>query len=176
MNTSALPLLPLGATVEVSELPYVVTGTTVPEIRLSLSEAATEALGDPNVHLHRPTLSLSYRYGQQGEYCVMTWITIDLESAIEAPGWTDRDAADSTLVTMWDTYIISLRGHELTHQEYLYRQARDIARELYRIETPRCALMPEMANATAARIKDRYSQLNEQFDEKNGTITWPPEE
>ena len=30
MGTGALPPLPLGATLEVSELPYVVTGTTVP--------------------------------------------------------------------------------------------------------------------------------------------------
>ena len=58
----------------------------------------------------------------------------------------------------------------------MYRRARDISRELYRIESPTCALMRQMANSTAARINDRYRQLNEQFDEDNGTITWPPSE
>jgi len=105
---------------------------------------------------------------------VMTWIRIELESVIQAPGWTDREAADSALVSMWDTYLTTLRGHEFTHQEYLHHQARDISRELYRIESPTCLLMAAMANATAARINDRYSQLNERFDEENGTITWPP--
>ena len=176
MGAGALPLLPLGATLEISELPYVVTGTTVPEIRLSLSRAATEALEGSSVDLHRPSLSLDYRYGQQGERCVMTWIRIELESTIEAPGWTDRDAADSALVSMWDTYLTTLRGHEFTHQEYLHHQARDISRELYRIESPTCAMMPQMANATAARIDERYRQLNQRFDEENGTITWPPGE
>ena len=174
MGTGALPPLPLGATVEVSELPYVVTGTTVPEIRLSLSTAAAEALEGSIIDLHRSSLNLDFRYGQQGERCVMTWIAMELESAIEAPGWTDREAADSALVTMWDTYLTTLRGHEFTHQEYLHHQARDISRELYRIESPTCLLMAAMANATAARINDRYSQLNERFDEENGTITWPP--
>ena len=174
MGTGALPPLPLGATLEVSELPYVVTGTTVPEIRLSLSTAAAEALEGSSVDLHRSSLSLDFRYGQQGEHCVMTWIRIELESVIQAPGWTDREAADSALVTMWDTYLTTLRGHEFTHQEYLHHQARDISRELYRIESPTCLLMAAMANATAARINDRYSQLNERFDEENGTITWPP--
>ncbi len=174
MGTGALPPLPLGATVEVSELPYVVTGTTVPEIRLSLSTAATEALEGSSIDLHRSSLSLDYRYGQQGEHCVMTWIRIELESVIQAPGWTDREAADSALVTMWDTYLTTLRGHEFTHQEYLYRQARDISRELYHIESPTCLLMAAMAISTAERINERYSQLNEKFDEENGTITWPP--
>ena len=174
MGTGALPPLPVGATVEVSELPYVVTGTTVPEIRLSLSTAAAEALEGSIIDLHRSSLNLDFRYGQQGEHCVMTWIAMELESAIEAPGWTDREAADSALVTMWDTYLTTLRGHEFTHQEYLHHQARDISRELYRIESPTCLLMAAMANATAARINDRYSQLNERFDEENGTITWPP--
>ena len=58
MGTGALPPLPLGATLEVSELPYVVTGTTVPEIRLSLSRAATEALEGSSIDLHRSSLSL----------------------------------------------------------------------------------------------------------------------
>ena len=174
MGTGALPPLPLGATLEVSELPYVVTGTTVPEIRLSLSTAAAEALEGSIIDLHRSSLNLDFRYGQQGEHCVMTWIAMELESAIEAPGWTDREAADSALVTMWDTYLTTLRGHEFTHREYLHHQARDISRELYRIESPTCLLMAAMANATAARINDRYSQLNERFDEENGTITWPP--
>jgi predicted secreted Zn-dependent protease len=175
MGTGALPPLPLGATLEVSELPYVVTGTTVPEIRLSLSTAATEALEGSSVDLHRSSLTLDYRYGQQGEHCVMTWIGMELELAIEAPGWTDREAADSALVSMWDTYLTTLRGHELTHQEYLHQQARDISRELYHIESPTCLLMAAMAISTAARIDERYRQLNQQFDEENGNITWPPQ-
>ena len=174
MGTGALPPLPLGATLEVSELPYVVTGTTVPEIRLSLSTAATEALEGSIIDLHRSSLNLDFRYGQQGEHCVMTWIAMELESAIEAPGWTDREAADSALVTMWDTYLTTLRGHEFTHQEYLHHQARDISRELYHIESPTCLLMAAMAISTAERINERYSQLNERFDEENGTVTWPP--
>ena len=117
-------------------------------------------------------LSLSYRYGRQGVYCEMTWITIELESAIQAPAWTDREAADSTLVAMWDTYITALRGHEHTHREYLYRQAGDIALELYGIESLTCALMEQTANSTAARINDRYRRLNEQFDEENRTMAW----
>ena len=63
----------------------------------------------------------------------MTWIAAELESVIQVPQWNEREAADSTLVAMWDTYITALRGHEDTHREYLYRQARDISRELYRI-------------------------------------------
>jgi len=36
--------------------------------------------------------------------------------------------------------------------------------------------MQQMANSTAARINDRYAQLNERFDRDHGTITWPPRE
>ena len=49
MGAQTLPLLPLGATVQVSELPYIVTGTTVPEIRMSLQKAATEAMESSHV-------------------------------------------------------------------------------------------------------------------------------
>ena len=176
MGARTLPALPAGVTARVSELPYIVTGTTVPEIRTSLRTAATEALERSHVDPHRSRLSLDYRYGLQGAYCGMTWITIELESTIQVPRWTDREAAESTLVAMWDTYITALRGHEYTHREYLHHRARDISRELYRIESPTCASMEQMASSTVARIDERYWQLNAQFDEENRTVTWPPRE
>lgn len=179
MGARALPPLPRGVTAQVSELPYIVTGTTVLEIRLSLRTAANAALGGPSgrVGLHRSRLRYSYRYRHQGIYCVMTSVTIELESAIQVPRWTDREAADSTLVVMWDTYITALRGHEYTHREYLYRRAREISRELYRIESPTCNLMQPRANSTVQLINDRYRKLNRQFDEESrGTLRWPPRE
>ncbi len=174
LGMRALPLLPLGTTVEVSELAYAVTGTTVPEIRQSLRAAPAESLEDSSIELHTPSLSLSYRYGQQGDHCVRTWIDIAFESSTQAPEWTDREAADPTLVTLWDTYITALRGQEFTRQEYLYSWAADLSRELYSIESPRCVFIPQMASWTAARINDRYAQVMEQFDEDE-TVVWPPE-
>lgn len=176
LDMRALPLLPVGTTVQVSELAYAVTGTTVPEIRQSLHAGPTESPEEGSIEFQTPSLSLSYRYGQQGDHCVMTWIDIALESATQAPEWTDREAADPTLVTMWDRYITALRGQEFTRQEYLYSWAADLSRELYSIESPRCVFMPQMASWTAARINDRYAQLMEQFDEENETVVWPPEQ
>ncbi len=177
MGARALPPLPRGVTAHVSELPYIVTGTTVPGIRLSLRTAATAALGSGRVGLHSSRLRYSYRYRSQGIYCVMTSVTIELESAIQVPRWTDREGADSTLVAMWDTYITALRGHEYTHREYLYRRARDISGELYRIESPTCDLMQPRANSTVRLINDRYRKLNRRFDEESrGTLRWPPRE
>jgi predicted secreted Zn-dependent protease len=179
MGARVLPSLPRGVRAEVWEVPYIVTGTTVPEIRLSLRTAATAALGGPSgrVGLHSSRLRYSYRYGYQGSYCQMTDVSIELESAIQVPRWTHREAADSTLVTMWDAYITALRGHEYTHREYLYRRARDIYRELYRIKRPTCDSMQSRANSTVQLINDRYRELNEQFDEESrGTLTWPPRE
>ncbi len=175
-NAGAPPPLPLGATVEVSEVPYVVTGTTVPEIRESLLTSAAEALESSHVDPHGSSLSLTYRYGHQGVYCEVTWVTIELKSAIQVPEWSDLELADSTLAAWWGTYITALRSHEDTHREYLYRQASDVARELYHIESPTCAMMPQTANSTMARIDDQYRQLNERFDRDNGTITWPSRE
>ena len=176
MGARVLPPLPRGVTAKVSEMPYIVTGTTVREIRLSLRTAATAALGSGRVGLHRSMLRYSYRYGQQGTYCGMTAVTVELESAIQVPRWTDREAADSTLVAMWDTYITALRGHEYTHREYLYRRAKDISRELYGITTA-CNSMQSRANSTVRLINNRYRKLNEQFDEESrGTLTWPPRE
>ncbi len=177
MGARALPPLPRGVTAQVSEVPYIVTGTTVLEIRRSLRTAAAAALGRSLVGLHTSSLRYSYRYRNQGISCGMTNVTIELESAIQVPRWTDREAADSTLVAMWDTYITALRGHEYTHREYLYRRARDISRELYRIESPVCGLMQSRANSTVRLINERYRKLNRQFDEESrGTLTWPPRE
>ena len=174
VDVGTLPLLPIGATVEVSELPYLVRGTTVPEIGMSLRTAASEAVQSSPIDPHRSRLSVDYRYGIQGVYCEMTWIAIELKSSIQVPQWADREAADPTLVAMWDSYVLALRVHEYTHREYLFGQARDISRELYRIESTTCESMQQMATSTAARINDRYGQLNERFDEANGAITWPP--
>lgn len=179
MGARVLPPLPRGVTATVSELPYIVTGTTVPEIRLSLRTAANAALGGPSgrVGLHRSRLRYSYRYRHQGIYCLMTDVTVELESAIQVPRWTDREAADSTLVAMWDAYITALRGHEYTHREYLYRRAKDVSRELYRVTSPTCNTMQSRANSTVRLINDRYRRLNEQFDEESrGTLRWPPRE
>lgn len=177
MGARALPPLPRGVTAEAYESPYTVTGTTVSEIRLSLRTAATAALGPRRVGLHRWNLSYRYRYGQQGRHCEITDVTVELESAIQVPRWTDREGADSTLVAMWETYITALRGHEYTHREHSYRAAREISRELYRIESPQCAGMQSIANSTARIILDRYRRLGQQFDEESrGTITWPPRE
>ena len=173
----ALPPLPAGVTAEVSEVSYIVRGATVPEIRLSLRTAATAALGSGQVGLHTSRLRYSYRFGHQGIYCEMTDVTIELESAIQVPRWTDREAADSTLVAMWDKYITALRGHEYTHREYLYRRAKDISRELSRVTSPTCDTMQSRANSTVRLINDRYRRLNEQFDEESrGTLRWPPRE
>ena len=172
----ALPPLPSSVRAEVTEIPYTVTGTTVAEIRLSLLTAATAALGTGPVGLHSARLTPRYSYGQQGSYCEITDLTIELESAIQVPRWRDRYAAGSTVIAMWDAYIRELRGHEYTHRENLYLQARDISRELYRIERPTCASMQSVVNSILVRIYDRYSQLNEEFDQENGTIAWPPRE
>ena len=98
MGARGLPVLPVGATAAVSEVPYVVTGTTVPEIRLSLRTAATAALGNSatsrRVGLHRSWLGYRYRFAQQGVSCQITEVTIELESTIQVPRWTDREAAD----------------------------------------------------------------------------------
>ena len=172
-----LPPLPRGVTAEVSELPYTVRGTSVEEILVSLRTAANAALGGSSrVGLHRSSVSLEYRYVQRGSYCEVTDVTIEVESAIQVPRWADRRAADSTLVRMWDTYITALRGHEYTHREYLYSQARDISRELYRIESPTCVSIESTVTSTIGRVNERYRRLNEQFDEENGTIAWPPRE
>ena len=171
----ALPPLPSGVRADVTEIPYTVTGTTVAEIRLSLRTAATATLGSGPVGLHRGRFALRYSYGQNpgSGGCEITDLTIELESAIQVPRWTDRETADSTLVAMWDAYITELRGHEYTHREYLYRRARDISRELYRIERSTCASMESIVNSTIQRVEERYRRLNEEFDEENGIIAWP---
>ena len=175
LGARALPPLPRGVTAEISELPYTVRGTTVDEIRMSLLAAASAALGGSSrVGLHRSSVRLEYQYVQQGSYCEMTDVTIEVESAIQVPRWADRGTADSELVRTWGTYIAALRGHEYTHREYLYRQARDISRELYRIESPTCDSIESMANSAIGRVNEQYARLNEQFDEENGTIAWPP--
>ena len=173
----ALPPLPAGVTAEVSEVSYIVRGTTVPEIRLSLRTAATATLGSDTVGLHSSRLNLEFGYTQQGNYCVMNEVTIRLESAIQVPEWTERGTADFRVVGMWDRYIRAVRAHEYTHREHLYSRARDISQELYRIRSPTCASMQSRVRSTTARINDRYRQLSEQFDEESrGTITWPPNE
>ena len=162
-------------TAEVSELPYIVTGTTVPEIPLSLRTAAAEALGGSSVGLHSSRLRVSYRWRQQGVYCTMTDVAIELESSSQVPSWTDRAAADFTLVTMWNRDVTALRGHEFRHREYLYRQARDLSLELYRLESPTCSSIQNIALSTEARINDQYRRLNEELDaESRGTVVWPP--
>jgi predicted secreted Zn-dependent protease len=172
-----LPALPAGVTAEVSEVSYIVRGTTVPEIRLSLRTAATSTLGSDTVGLHSSRLNLEFGYTQQGNHCVMNEVTIRLESAIQVPEWTERGRADFRVVAMWDRYVRAVRAHEYTHREHLYSRARDISQELYHIKSPTCASMQSRVRSTAARINDRYRQLSEQFDEESrGTITWPPNE
>ena len=167
LGARALPPLPRGVTAEISELPYTVRGTTVDEIRMSLLAAASAALGGSSrVGLHRSSVRLEYQYVQQGSYCEMTDVTIEVESAIQVPRWADRGTAASELVRTWDTYIAALRGHEYTHREYLYRQARDISRELYRIESPTCDSIESMADSAIGRVNEQYARLNEQFDEE----------
>ena len=173
----ALPPLPAGVTAEVSEVSYIVRGATVPEIRLSLRTAATATLGSDMVGLHSAKLDFEFGYTQQGNYCVMKEVTIRLESAIQVPQWTERGTADFRVVAMWDRYIRAVRAHEYTHREHLYRRARDISQELYRIKSPTCASIRSRVRSTTVRINDRYRQLSEQFDEESrGTITWPPNE
>ncbi len=150
----ALPPLPAGVTAEVSEVSYIVRGTTVPEIRLSLRTAATATLGSDTVGLHSSRLNLEFWYTQEGSYCEMKEVTIELESAIQVPQWTERGAADIRVVAMWDRYIRAVRAHEYTHREHLYRRARDISQELYRIESPTCASMQSRVRSTTARINE----------------------
>ena len=176
-GTRPLPPLPAGVTAEVSEVSYIVRGTTVPEIRESLRAAATATLGADTVGLHRSRLNLEYAYTQQGSYCEMVEVTLELESAIQVPQWTERGRADFRVVAMWDRYIRAVRAHEYTHREHLYRRARDISQELYGIKSPTCASMQSKITSTTARINDRYSRLSKQFDEESRrTITWPPSE
>ncbi len=171
----ALPPLPAGVTAEVSEVSYIVRGTTVPEIRLSLRAAAAATLGSDTVGFHSSRLSLEFSYRQQGSYCEMVEVTIGLESAIQVPQWTERGRADFRVVAMWERYITAVRAHEYTHREHLYRRARDISQALYRIKSPTCASMQSKITSTTARINDRYGRLSKQFDE-DSRIAWPPSE
>ena len=107
----------------------------------------------------------------------MIEVTVELESAIQVPRWTERGRADFRVVALWDRYIRAVRAHEYTHREHLYRRARDISQELYRIKSPTCASMESSVRSTTVRINEQYGQLSEQFDEESrGTITWPPNE
>lgn len=171
-----LPSLPPGSRVYPSESHYPVSGRTIPEIGHSLETGSSAALGGSYVGLHRWRIDWSYAYRERGAgSCEVTAVSLELHSEIALPEWSDRERADSSVVTLWDAYMSDLRAHEYGHRLHAYQAARELSREVQRVRAPACGVIGARVGATARRILDKYSGIDDAWDaDPAHRADWPP--
>lgn len=174
--------LPPDVVATVDDHYYDVEGATAAEIARSLRENAPVQLGGSRPWgRYQWSLRWRYWYGERNRRCRVTRVRIELTATRTLPRWTPPEGADTTLVRQWNDFQTALRVHENGHRDYSILAAREIRRELLRIEGPTCMAIDPEVRRTAREIFRRYRAQDDTYDRetrggRTQGVVWPPRE
>jgi predicted secreted Zn-dependent protease len=154
---------------------YEVSGATAAELWTSMRrQAPIEGFGRT-----RWEVTWSMRWLPTAGVCRATLVQVTLHAEVRLPHWEPGSDAPPELVAQWRTFVENLRSHENGHLEVAVAAAREVERELRRVETPLCASMQGIANQTAERILADFRARDRAYDQRTrhgftqGAV-WPP--
>jgi predicted secreted Zn-dependent protease len=146
---------------------YDITGSTIQDLN-----AATRRLGPVSEATGmrvwgQCTWRITWDYtrgGSEGK-CALEKLSLVLNTTIDMPRWTNRDAAPENVRASWDRFIVALRAHEDGHKDNGVRAANDLAKRLRALPPHKaCADLDQAIGELGKRIMAEYRLLDQAYD------------
>ena len=176
---TSLGAIPVGMTADARETYYTVTGSNAGELRRAMRAAGPFRDGRRFDGYTDYNIRWRFRYAPRGMSCTIVDATVDYRVTITLPRWSPPPDAPAELVQAWEEFTSALRRHEEGHRDLGAQAAREILRELRRVQTPGCTSIAAQANATGQRILNIYRERQRRYDgdTRHGMaqgVRWPP--
>jgi len=143
-----------------------VSGTTAEELNASVrANGPVASDGKRRWGTTRWNLGWKDYHVIDGGTCRIDTFTVTLDTTMNLPNWTDRNAAPYGLKSKWDRFAERLRVHEDGHRQNGIRAANEFANNL-RTLTPAqdCAALERDISVLFERIKSEYRFIDEGYD------------
>ncbi|HVG43259.1 MAG TPA: DUF922 domain-containing protein [Longimicrobium sp.] len=142
---------------------YEVTGNTVGELFTSMRrQSPSEGFG-----VTRWDISWTMRWEPVGGVCRIVQARVNLRTEVRLPRWEPGPDTSPELVAQWRTFSENLRSHENGHLEIAVAAAREVERELRRVQTPSCMNVQGAGNQAAQRVVSEYRARQRAYDARS---------
>jgi predicted secreted Zn-dependent protease len=147
------------------ERDYAVPGATASEVSDNLDALRRSTGHGPYSANTQWDLQLSLRYANEPGSCRIAGATIEVLAVVTMPGLADGSALSSQMRQRWNTYIDSLRAHELQHIENEVAGGRALQSQLNALGTmSTCREVGDEANALLTNRKQLINQADASLD------------
>ncbi len=149
---------------------YDVQGTTLPQLRASLS-----ALGpvddDGERHHGQVNWNLQWRYNYSTDRggCRLTGFAVQRSTTMQLPRWVDVDRASPALRSEWERYSQALRLHEDGHVETGALAAAEIERRAAAVKrSSTCAALGTTLDGIGKAVVQEFKARDVEYDATTG--------
>ncbi len=122
-------------------------------------------------------ISYKFRSVSTPGKCVIDTVTVNADSTVRLPRWTNRYEGPANLQTYWDGVLRSLDLHERGHVQISLDSARELERTLKTTpEQPSCDALNALVGEKAQRIFNEHSRKQQLYDAEtdHGRKQWTP--
>jgi predicted secreted Zn-dependent protease len=148
---------------------YAVTGTTLGEIRDSLSRSRPWKDKSSLDALTQWRIEWRYQFASSAAGCRCTSFTTKTTIAITLPRWTRPTNAAPETATHWDRYMIALRQHELGHAQIGLAAAAEQHKRISQVGARTdCEALKKKIDLLAQQTVEDYGRRDQEYDERTG--------
>ena len=164
---------PAGIEVEVKESEYVITGSTVDELREAMrGQALEDDSGARQGTLQALTswyVTWLFAYEEGSNGCHLTGVDVSVDVNMLMPRWDPPATAPADLVGRWRYFSAALLRHEHVHAQNGFDTAAEVAAALAEIQPRRtCRGLEKAANAAAEAITKAGAERDHVYDLETG--------
>jgi predicted secreted Zn-dependent protease len=163
------PRLPAGASADVDDITYQVTGDSADDLVAAMeAKHLRDEAGDSAFALTTWSIRWTYRFVDAvGGGCGLTGAEVIVEVDVLIPSWTPPATADATTVDRWGRFINALEVHERGHVQNGLDRAGEIAVALSTIEPEAtCPALEDAADAATGAIIKKGNDFDRTYDDQ----------
>mgnify|MGYP002624169178 FL=1 len=151
--------LPTGITLDESLQKYLVTGDSVIAIRASIERTYGKD------HDAFTAWKVNWSYPREApRSCYTGPVSVTIKVVVDLPEFSPASSAPPGVIADWNRYIRALSLHEAGHRDFAIRAAKQVKRELERVQAATCPQLDTSANALGNAIVARHAADERAYD------------
>jgi len=144
---------------------YVVTGSTLTEVRESINRARPGGLKSSTDALTTWKINWRSRVSTVNGQCQLDQLTVDTTISIVMPSWRPPTNASPQAVKKWVAYYTALQKHEMNHAESGKQAAKELRRRILEVPPEAdCTVLRQRIEEIADEVIAQYEKRDTDYD------------
>lgn len=152
--------------ISVERAEYVVSGTTVDQLRNSLDQSGPIDAAS-NKRFHASTkwqVKWAYDFRERAKLCNVDRVTVSIEIKFTMPRWKEYETGQNYLREKWNKYYAALQVHENGHKDFGMSAAQEIEKAILNLNNLPCKDVATTVDKTANEILNHYKTKETEYD------------